>query len=89
VVSCAHAIGDLDRDFCWLHYRWTYSRALGWRHALLFGGAAQWCRCLCGTVARVAGVKMTEALIAGKAPQATHKQAKDLQAAILVALREA
>jgi hypothetical protein len=40
-------------------------------------------------VMRRAGVPMTtreiaEALIAGKAPQATHKQAKDLQAAIPV-----
>jgi hypothetical protein len=45
-------------------------------------------------VMRRAGTPMTareiaEALIAGKAPQATHKQAKDdLQAAILVALRK-
>jgi hypothetical protein len=29
VVSCTHAISDLDRDFYWLHDRWTYSRALG------------------------------------------------------------
>jgi hypothetical protein len=44
-------------------------------------------------VMRRAGVPMTareiaEALIAGKAPQATHKQARDLQAAILAALRK-
>ena len=31
--------------------------------------------------------EIAEALIAGKAPQATRKQAIDLQAAILVALR--
>ena len=44
-------------------------------------------------VMRRAGTPMTareiaDALIAGKAPQATRKQAKDLQAAILVALRK-
>ena len=44
-------------------------------------------------VMRRAGTPMTrreiaEALIAGKPPQATHKQAKDLQAAILAALRK-
>jgi hypothetical protein len=44
-------------------------------------------------VMRRAGIPMkareiTKALIAGKAPQATHKQAKDLQAAILVGLRK-
>ena len=44
-------------------------------------------------VLRRAGAPMTareiaDALVAGKAPQATHKQAKDLQAAILAALRK-
>jgi hypothetical protein len=59
-VFRSHAIIiDLDRYLYWLHDRWTYSRTLGWRHALLFRSAAQWCRRLCGTVARVACVKMT------------------------------
>jgi hypothetical protein len=58
VVSCTHAINDLDRDFYWIHDRWTYSRALGWRHAVLFRSAAQWCRRFCGIVVRVANVKM-------------------------------
>jgi hypothetical protein len=39
-------------------------------------------------VLRRAGTPIAEALIAGKAPQATRKQAIDLQAAILVALRK-
>jgi hypothetical protein len=36
----------------------------------------------------MAAREIAEALIAGKAPQATRKQAIDLQAAILVALRK-
>jgi hypothetical protein len=55
----AHAIGDLDRDFCRLHDRRTHSRALGRRHAFLVGRAAEWCRRDCGTVARLARVKVT------------------------------
>src|ERR1700676_488161 len=59
-VTLTHAGIHLDRDFHWIHDRRAYSRALGWRHDLLFGGAAQWCWRLCGPVARVASVKMTE-----------------------------
>jgi hypothetical protein len=57
----SHAIIHLDWYLYWLYDRWTYFRSLGWRHALLFGSVAQWCRRLCGTVARIASVKMTEA----------------------------
>ena len=56
---CTHAIHDLAGDFYWLHGRWIYSRALGRRHAFLFGSAARWPRRLCRAVARVASVKVT------------------------------
>lgn len=62
MLSCRHGISYLDRDICWLYDRWTYPRNLGWRHDLLFGRTAQWCRCLCGVVARVASVKVTMGL---------------------------
>src|ERR1700674_572153 len=52
VLSCTDAIGDLDRDFCRLYHRWICTGTLGWRHDLLLGSAAQWCRRLRGIVAR-------------------------------------
>jgi hypothetical protein len=59
VLPFTNAINSLDGDFCWLNDRWAYPRILGRRHDLLFGSPAQWCRRLCGIVARVACVKIT------------------------------
>jgi hypothetical protein len=67
-VTLPHASIRLDRDFHWIHNRWPYSRALGWRHDLLFWSAAQRGWCVCGTVARVASVKMTETNISAGPP---------------------
>jgi hypothetical protein len=54
-----YAISDMARNFLRLDDRRIHSPALGRRHALLFGSAAQWCRRFCGTVARVALVTIT------------------------------
>lgn len=43
-VCYKHAIIHLDWYLYWIDDRRAYSRALGWRHVLLFGSAAQWCR---------------------------------------------
>src|ERR1700722_15777112 len=56
--AAKHAIIHLDRFLYRLDDRWTNSRNLGRRYALLFGSVAQCRRRLRGVVARVSSVKM-------------------------------